>query len=517
MADDGTPPNVLLVVLDAARADEVSLEAGAQPTPNVGSLAEQGTVFERAIAPAPWTLPSVTSLLTGLDPHEHGAGSRGFRPERGRPLQRDLGEAGYRTVHVSPKTWIGDWLPQGRGFDTVREFTGPEHHRFEGGADVRELSQGVERGWAWYRTVLRRALAHEKPVQSLANVAAYAWTEARHDAWLDDMSASRRAADAAVEALARAGASGQQAFVFVHLMDPHLPFYVPEEARTEDIRPPRCESWEEEVAWMSELMDDIWAIRNGQRMLDEPELAYLQARYRDELRLADRAVGRMLAGLEELGLAEDTLVALTADHGEHLGERVKGRTMLDHQASLRLPVLHVPLVLRHPGVFDDGRREDLVQPHDLAHTIRELAGLEHRSSRSLADTTGDGDRVAVASYRGVVASHPPEGQSTPFLHRSRCSAVHGEWKLDAAAEDPQAPLPAVEGPDDVDRAVRLDWSTGRAREVPIEAVPEDERTRLIEQLAALGSAPRRASSSPTGVEEVSGTVERRLRRLGYLG
>ncbi len=527
-AADRSRPNVILLVVDALRADaldpyggsvlETDGEAVDHETPAISALADEGTVFRRAISPAPWTLPSATSLLTGLDPHEHGATSCGFAYEgdRRRLLQRDLSAAGYRTIHCSPKTWIGDWLPQGSGFDRVDEFTGPRHRHFESGRDVRDLSRGVARGPEWYATVVRRALASDAPLRSLGNAAAFKLAEATGDAWLDDVRASERAARLVDERFAEAADGDRPFFAYVHLMDPHLPFYVPEPFRTDAVRPPGCDDYEDELEYVDALMDDVWAIRTGDRTLTPEERTYLRTRYADEVRYADRVIGVVLERLRAHGLVDETLVGLTGDHGEHLGGRLAElsgpepaggeRTLLDHQASVRLPVLRVPLVVRYPEVFEDGTRDALVQPHYLAETIRALAGLEYEPSRSLLPDD-EPRRVARASYEGVVRSHPPEDVPTEILFRSRRTAIAGEWKLDLVGDDLDRPS-----------ARRIDWAANEAELVPLESVPEEMRGRLEAALETI-SGDTRPAAETTGTESDEGNipaaVEDRLSQLGY--
>ena len=504
-------PNVLLLVVDACRADALPPYGGSADAPAVSRLAEEGAVFERALSPAPWTLPAMTSVLTGRYPHEHGATSRGFEldADGGRTVTRDLSDAGYRCVHLSPKTWIGDWLPQGRGFDRVVEFTGPEHRRFDAGDDVRTLSEGVARGPEWYATVVRRALRSENPLYSLANAAAFKLREARGDAWRDNVRASERAARAADARLATLAddADDRPFFLYCHLMNPHLPFYLPDEARSA-VRPPGCDTDGEEEAWMADLMDDIWAVRTGERTLSGDELAYLRTRYEDEVAYADRAVDRILDSLREHGLAEDTLVVVTGDHGEHLGERVPGRpnggterTLLDHQTSVRFPVLRVPLVVRYPGEFEGGeRRSDLVQTNFVAETVRALAGLPYDESRSLLAGDREAAReTALAEYAGVVASHPPEWVDEGFVRAPRRTAVAGRWKLDEV--------------DGVRRAAELDWEASEAREVPVDDVPDGVRERLS---AALADAEGGESAEAGTDEEIPDDVAENLGDLGYL-
>ena len=496
-------PNVLLLVVDACRFDY--LRGSKAETPNCDALAEEGTDFRRAVSPAPWTLPAVTSVLTGKYPHEHGANARQFAMERGRTVTADLRAAGYRCLHLSPKTWIGDWLPQGEGFHRVEEFTGPDHRHFDAGADVRRLSAGVARGPEWYATVVRRALRSENPALSLANAAMYKYREATGDAWLDDVRASERAARIADERFADFADSEEPFFAYAHLMDPHLPFYVPEAFRTE-IRPPGCATFDEELDYLDDLMDDLWAIRLGERQLSDAELDYLRRRYADEVEYADAVIGRILDSLADRGLADDTLVVVTADHGEHLGEGDR-RTLLDHQTSVGFPLLRVPLVTRLPGEFDGGTREDLVQTNYLAETFRALAGLDHDPERSLLavdrSATDASDATAVAEYAGVVRSHPPEEVADERLFRTRRTAITGEWKLDSVGGEY--------------RARRIDWERNETESVALDAVPDDTHRTLAETLAATQDG-RGIASDDEGDDgrAMPEDVESNLRELGYL-
>ena len=490
--------NVLLVVVDACRFDY--LRGPKAETPNADALADDGTDFRRAVSTAPWTLPSVTSMLTGRYPHEHGANSQQFEMQRGRTVTADLRDAGYRCLHLSPKTWIGDWLPQGRGFHRVEEFTGPDHRHFDGGADVRRLSEGVARGPEWYATVFERALRSDNPVLSLANVAMYRYREATEDAWFDNVRASERSARIADERFADLAARDEPFFAYVHLMNPHLPFVVPEEFRT-PVRPPGADSDEEELDYLRSLMDDLWAIRRGDRRLSAAELRYLRRRYADEVEYADAVVGRLLESLSRHGMDDDTLVVLTADHGEHLGEG-ESRTLLDHQTSVGFPLLRVPLVVRHPERFDAGVREDCVQTNYVAETIRALAGLEYDPARSLLDGDLDACReTAVAAYEGVVSSHPPAEVADERLFRSRRTAVAGEWKLDAIGGEY--------------RAHRVDWGDNEADSVPLDAVPERVRARLTRAISDMTDSASGDDAAGDGRQSLPESVEANLRDLGY--
>lgn len=495
-SDLSDQPNVLLIVIDACRADFLSPYApGTDRTPALESFHDRATTFKRAISPAPWTLPSVTSLLTGRYPFEHRATSRGFRT-RARTIVDDLSAVGYRCVHLSPTTWIGEWLPQGRGFDRTIEYTGPIHRFFDAGADVRELSSGVSRGRHWYTTVVKRALRSSAPARSLGNALAFKLAEATRDVWRDDVRASETAAETAAEQFAHAGTDDRPFFLYVHLMDPHLPYYPPEPYRT-DTRPPGCTTQADEDTYMQQLVEDVWSIRLGERELSAEERAFLRTRYADEVAYADSVVGTILRRLDAHGLEDETVVAITADHGEHLGAPVGHRTLLGHQTSIRLPVLRVPLIVRYPGVFGRADRDDLVQPHFLAETVRGLAGLEYDRTRSLLPEDTDALRdTAVATYDGVVQSHPPSEYRSESLFKRRATAVYGEWKLDDTGGE--------------ERAAHIDWRHNETTPVAPSDLPTVPEERLRPPIARLDSG-----SEDPEPRDLPAAVEKRLGELGY--
>lgn len=135
-------PNDLLIVIDACHSDYFrGLSVG---TPNMDALAH-GTNFRQAISPAPWTF---SSILIGQNPHEHGAHSQEFEMQDGRTATADFPAGGCRCIHASPKTWIGDWLPQGQGFHHTEEFIRPAHCHVGESADVcRETAIAKYTGW----------------------------------------------------------------------------------------------------------------------------------------------------------------------------------------------------------------------------------------------------------------------------------------------------------------------------------------------------------------------------------
>jgi len=272
-------PNVLLITIDTLRADHVGAY-GAQgaETPALDGLAREGVLFETAIATAPLTLPSHTSILTGMTPPRHAVRQNGiFRlDESYETLAERFRDAGYDTGAVI-------------------------------GAIVLDARYGLDQGFDFYDATMssRRASETGYPERSAEEV-----TEvALH--WL--------------------GARERRFFLWLHYYDPHAAYSPPA-------------SFE-------------------QRFAGRP--------YDGEIAYADEQIGRVFQALRASGEWERTLVVATSDHGESLGEHGE-RT---HAYTLYDAVLHVPLVLRGPGIPAARRVREVVSAVDLAPTILARAGL----------------------------------------------------------------------------------------------------------------------------------------------
>ncbi len=307
------PPNLLLIVVDALRADHLGAYGYPLPTsPHIDRLAAASVVFEHAFAHSTWTKPSVATLLTSLYPSQHGLGHMAieadgaYRAEalsrRHLTLAEQLRQRGYATaafganVHLQRKTGFA------QGFD-----------RFE---SVRLLTASELAGR--FRS----------------------WIEAGGE-----------------------GGGGEPFFAYLHLMDAHWPYdrRLPAAPRFGDLtmQPEPPESWQAVAGWA--------AVHLG-----PANLAALTARYDEEIAFLDAALGVLLAWLETRGLDERTVVVLTADHGEGLYEHGE----LQHSFRPYEEVTHVPLLVRFPARsrIRLGRVVEPVGLIDLAPTLLELAG-----------------------------------------------------------------------------------------------------------------------------------------------
>lgn len=318
------PPAIVLVVLDTVRADRLPIYGHDRDTmPGLTAWAESAAIFERALSPAGWTSPSHASLFTGLPVSLHGvryardAGPMlGTRPLPGLGwLPTQLAEYGYLSVAVSANPFA---VPPEAGFDRLLDRT-----RF-----------------SWEQGTLAALLDHWHPALARAS-----WALRWRLPYLD----APQIADAAVAAIPERG----RVFLFVNFLDAHSPYVPPGAALDALGLDPGERLWRYDS---HRTLTARWpSLPDGKQQ----ELADL---YDGELRGLDGPLTRLLEAVERRWGGE-ALVVVTSDHGEELGE--EGR--VGHEHGLHQSVLHVPLLLRGPGI-EPGRRPEPV-------TIRRLHDL----------------------------------------------------------------------------------------------------------------------------------------------
>lgn len=353
-------PNVVIVVLDTVRADAAGSPHDATPaplrapdlTPSLDALAAEGVRFGDCTAAAPWTVPSHASLFTGELPSGHVCVSRRARLEDDVPtFAEQLHAAGYATAAFYSNPWLAD------------------------------RTTGLLRGFE---------------LKAEAEIAKFTW-----DDGADGDQGGRRSVEAAGLWLAERRNDGRPFLMFVNILESHLSYDPHGEYRRTRLGDLPADDVVS-IAWSHDYQADLIP---GEQV-DWDRVARL---YAGDVWTADRHLGGILAALREQGLDQDTVVIVTSDHGEQLGEH----GLVEHQFSLYEPLLDVPLVVRVPeglrGRFDPGapaggRREDPVQLTDLYATVLDLAGVEPvaapRFSRSLFAGPNPMDRPVYAEYSG---------------------------------------------------------------------------------------------------------------------
>jgi arylsulfatase A-like enzyme len=348
-------PNIVLVVMDAARTGDVGMtDEGPPTTPALRQLAERGTRFTDATATAPWTLPSHASLFTGTYPSKHGAHAGHKRLDDSLPtLAETFRDGGYETVAVSNNTWISEEFGFARGFETFRKTWQYVQSDVDLGEVARTASGGVETA----RALVSR-LAQGNPLVNVANAVYGQFFRKR-----DDDGAART--NAWIAEWLRSRGRERPFFLFVNYLEPHLE-YRPPERHAERFLP-------EDVNYREAMTisQDAWASVAGETDLSERDFAALRELYRAEIAYLDNRISDLREALIAAGEWEDTMFVVTSDHGENIGDH----GLMDHQYCLYDTLLHVPLVVRG-GAFTDIAVEDPVQLVDLPPTLLDAAGIE---------------------------------------------------------------------------------------------------------------------------------------------
>jgi arylsulfatase A-like enzyme len=373
-------PNILLVVLDATRADACSCY-GAQrlTTPSLDMLAATGTLYEQAISAAPWTLPAFASLFTGFFPNQLNIYER-RRLAAGVPtLASVLSEDGYTTFGVTANSWMGDDFGLQRGFAQFHKMW----QLFQNSQDLNELSVLSKAPESVSR--FRSLLSQWRVGNPLANLINSAYNRA----W-----AYRRDQGSQLvhRVLSWVRTQSSPWFAFVHFMEPHLEYKPPRSLRNRFVQ---CQAQARQLI-QQDQMRMAWRHIAGVERLSDEELATWRDLYFAEVARADAELGKLLVMLDELGQLEQTVVIVTADHGESLGEH----GLLSHQYGVYDHLIRVPLVIRYrPGFPAGARIPNQVQTLDLFASILRIAGMDSQHPTSLIlPPHGEPRSFTVAQY-----------------------------------------------------------------------------------------------------------------------
>jgi arylsulfatase A-like enzyme len=323
-------PNVLVIVVDALRADHVSAHGYYRPTtPNIDRLANEGVLFENAIAPSSWTLPTHASLLTGRYPHEHGALYESY-DGRYPTLAQALRSRGYRTAGFSGNTFFFTRAQGlGRGFIHFDDF-------FHTPTD---MVLRTFYGRRFCRFVFRRQ-------------------------WLQDYPARKLSPEVTANALRWIERDPEKPFfIFLNYYDAHDPYVPPQPFRS------RFSRFANPGGRLNHLASNGWG--EIYRSLGPEEVEKEIDAYDGAIAFADESIGRLIWELEKRGLAANTLVVVTSDHGEAFGEH----GFMAHRYNIYREMIHVPLILWAPGRIPAGLRlQQPVSNAAVAATVAELIG-----------------------------------------------------------------------------------------------------------------------------------------------
>jgi arylsulfatase A-like enzyme len=414
-------PNILWIVWDTVRADHLGLYGYERnTTPNLDRWAGNARVFENCLSTAGYTLPSHASMFTGLLPSEHCTDNHhGQLDDAYTTIAEALRSVGYRSYLYSANPHISNVGNFDQGFDRTEHPWSPSH---------RELAVRI----------VRDKLADEKRGSEMRRSFERADRgEGFLTAW--SIKAAGELAEKAVLSWLGSDEADRPFFVFVNYMEAHRPLVPPRAHRERMMSPEQVDrSYDVDRSWLP-----TWEYTFGLRELDDDEIALTRATYDAALAELDDLFGELMQSLEEGGWLENTVVVLTSDHGEHLGEQ----HMLDHQYSVYQPLLRVPLIVHYPARFAAGRDARPVVNFDLFPTLLELSGVAPPIGlRSRAVSLLDPEEVRPRFAEDPAASRAPvttikqnhpDWDSTPWQRRLRTLVADGHkliWGSDGRHE-----------------------------------------------------------------------------------
>jgi arylsulfatase A-like enzyme len=457
-------PNVILITLDTVRADHLGLYGYARnTTPRLGGLAAQAVVYRRAFSSSNWTLPGHASMLTGLSPLHHGARMMGERPQaissRAATMAQILDGEGYRTAG------------------------------FVANSDVLIPFFGFARGFQRYKIVRletylgrsgRPFLLRELVRGAVGRIVAPGRVEAEF--------ASADMINAEAHRFLHAADTGDKPFLlFLNYMDAHAPYVPPSpfEARFAGKDPGF--KWS---AW-SDLVRDVSIDRT--RHLQDRDVRHLTSQYDGAIAYLDARVGDLLDDLRENGLFDDSLIIVTSDHGEGLGQH----DIVTHKMSLYQHQVHVPLIIKYPGSARTGAVDTIVGDVDILPKMLDVIGVAPPRSldgRTLRTVRPDGPACAMSqsSTTRYSFSGPPDDGF------AEVSLTCGSYKLIRSHDGALELFDLSSDPDELHNVYG-------ARTVP--------RAWLTILEATLDEARRQGQGARPAIEP---DVANRLRALGYV-
>jgi len=441
---------VLLISIDTLRADHLHCYGYVRQTsPNLDELAAEGVLFENHISSTSWTLPAHATLFTGLADTVHGCTDTDRRlPESVTTLAERFAAAGYQTAGFFSGPYLHPAFGLAQGFACYEDCT-----------SCAAVTSAPVESWAMDPDLMRRSQADVTSPRVYQAV--------KH--WLDQR-------------------DGRPFFLFVHLFDPHYDF-IPPAPYDRKFDP----DYSGPITGKGFFFDP--AINAG---MPRRDLEHLLALYDGEIAWTDEHVARIIADLRQAALLDQTVVAVTSDHGtEFFEHNDKG-----HRKTLFEEVIRVPLIVRYPRVLPAGRRiAAQTRAIDVAPTLLALAGLPappaelmgHPLVELALGGRPDFDNTAVSELFAVgkrmrTMRRPDQWKFYDIEHAQRRYFLN-------LAEDPRETQP------------KMAFDQGIGRELAVQ---------YAELLKVLAQWRQRiaAQASPTELPE---EVRRKLESLGYIG
>lgn len=392
-------PNVLLITSDQQHWNTIGALNSEIHTPNLDRLAKEGMLFNRAYCPNPTCTPTRASIITGQYPSQHGAWTLGTKLMEDRhTVGEDFQNAGYRTAligkaHFQPTKSTEEYpslesMPLLQDLDYWKQFDQP-YYGFEQVELARNHTNEFLVGQHYAIWMEEKGLHNwrdyfQPPTGTMNPKELHKWRipeEYHYNTWI---------AERTNHWVEQYHKEGTPFLLWSSFFDPHPPYLVPEPWDTmydpeeltiptitpgeHDKNPPHFGKTQEEKPDFNYLRETGQGI-HGYRshLLPESERKQLVATYYGMVSCMDKYIGKILDKLDELGIADETIVVFTSDHGHFFGQHGLQYKGGFHYEDL----IRVPFIARYPGHIPSGKVSDEIQSLvDLAPTFLDFCGID---------------------------------------------------------------------------------------------------------------------------------------------
>ncbi len=344
-------PNVMIIVMDTVRGDHLSSYAYRRPTtPNIDAITRESVQFLRAYTTSAWTPPAHASLFTGMYNSKHGVfHGHVYLEEKYSTLAEILSIEGYRTIAFSNNPWVSQVTGLTRGFEESIE-KWEKQKSVRAAAILKLKSLLPEKVYNFLKTLKNKV----RP--QIDDKGAYS-TNMLIRSWLEETQHDNR-----------------PFFIFINYIEPHLPYrpVSPFDRRFIDDRHSKMR-----ILSVNQDMRRQWA---GAAKMTREDFEILGGLYDGELSYLDWRMGQLLQYLRQKGLLDNTILIITSDHGENLGEH----DLMDHQLCLYDTLVRIPLLIRWPSKLGtETNAGKLVSIVDIFPTLLALLDIGFSHSEEL--------------------------------------------------------------------------------------------------------------------------------------
>lgn len=474
-------PNVVLIVLDAMRKDVLPAYGGTGRTPHLDEFCRDSTVYPESVTPAPWTLPSHASLFTGEFASRHGVHETQDRKTKdilgmmkrvgGETLAERLKKRGYYCAGITANSLLAFDEGFARGFESFVHVAQNTPTQEES-----KVIHGLAKYGKTKDERTRYMLLHGKFFELLRAVRTYRRINRRRKRIGFPMKKGGEELVRTIEQMKL----DPPFFLFVNLLEMHDPYT----------------AYERNKANRGSFSSVVMADAYGYRPIPDWALRNIRENYAGSAALVDSYFGRMISNLEGRRLLDNSLVIVTADHGQALKEH----GFYGHGTFLHDEIVQIPLIVRRPRLKKE-------KPGD---GYQNLVKVPKMIETEIEGGSGDGTLTEETTF-----SESFGGQiSPPFLDSP-------EWdrKINDVRQRIDRPRKAMFSDG---YKIVVDWQTRSVEELTHKSKPLDPGSNKDTVKSLLGSLAEFDAKSmaehfgaPEFTEEEETVVMERLRELGY--